>query len=111
MEFGHNNDGDIIPIEDILTEQGPELQDCRSFTIKLNYFSIDVINHLKNIREKYPYKFVKMYFNMGERFERLGIHKIMHGFADDNDLFQDIKLTIDMKPNQNIYSICDAFKD
>ena len=48
---------------------------------------------------------------MGQRFERLDIHKIMHGFADDNDLFQDIKLTIDMKPNQNVYSVLRAFKD
>ena len=69
----------------------------------MHYYGSEVTEQLKKIREKYPYKFVKMVFCMGKKFERFHIHKIMHVFHDDKELemglLEGIKVDIEMDTN------------
>ena len=112
MEIDKNMKG--TPLEEKIEELHYKLSKCDAFSVTINLFSSDNLILLKMMQQTFAYKYYSMVnINIGQEFLQADIARLISTVQcvnDDDYIFKDKKLILNVRAGHDLYDLLEGFK-
>ena len=99
-------------IQDYLVSMHMNIENAPKFSVLIQNFTIDIMEHIKNLHRDYGKKFCQIFFKFFDDFQLGDITDLKYEMQGDNyDLFYKKQMLVRAKRTHDLYSILSCFND